>query len=86
MALAIGTLAALAAALVAYLALAPGDRRLSATAGLAGCSVLSIAAVVACAQWLGRAESVYFVIMVLMIAWSALPFLRAVAGCNRNAE
>lgn len=80
----LGTVAAFGAALLVYLALAPLKvRRLQRRSGLLGFVLLAALAVYFSGWWLGQAESVYFVLMVLMIAWSVLPFLTSLAGRNR---
>lgn len=82
--MALGSLAALIAAGLLHLALAPSSARQLPVKGLlAGSAALTATATCLCARWLGAAESVYFVLMVLTIALSALPFLTALTGRNR---
>ncbi len=72
-----GSLVALIAAGVLYSALGPaGPGRLPLRVSLTLSGVLSSMAVVLCALWLGSAESIFFVLMVLMIILSAMPFLK----------
>ena len=74
--LGLGSLVALSAAGLLYLALAPASpRRLPVKAALCFFALLTCVAALLCSLWLGVAESIYFVLMVLTIALSALPFL-----------